>query len=67
MPVGGETTMAVARQLFSKYIDNHYVPEWNLIYRNQSDEDVLSDDFEALCQQLIVPLWETAHVSNEEH
>jgi exodeoxyribonuclease V gamma subunit len=64
---GQKEPMAVARQLFSKYIENHYVPEWNLIYRNQSDEDVLSDDFEALCQQLMVPLWETSHVLNEEH
>lgn len=63
---GKKEPMAVARQLFSKYIENHYVPEWNLIYRNRSAEDVLNDEFEALCLQLMVPLWDTAQVIYEE-
>ncbi len=63
---GKKEPLTVARQLFSRYIENQYVPEWNLIYQNRSAEDVLNDEFEALCQQLMVPLWETGHVINEE-
>jgi exodeoxyribonuclease V gamma subunit len=64
---GKKEPMEAARQLFSKCIENNYVPEWGLLYRNQSDENVLNKEFETLCQQLMVPLWETAHILDEEH
>ena len=64
---GKKEPMDAARQLFSKCIENNYVPEWSLLYRNQSDENVLNKEFETLCQHLMVPLWETAHVLDEEH
>jgi len=64
---GKKEPMEAARQLFSRSIDNNYVPEWDLLYRNQSDEDILNTEFETLCQQLMVPLWERALVLDEEH
>ncbi len=57
--------MEVARHVYVKSIDNQYIPEWNLLYRNQAAETVLNHEFERLCRQLLIPLWETAHVLEE--
>jgi len=59
---GKKIPLDVARQAYRDSIENNYVPAWNLVYRNQSEEEVLDSDFEALCHQLMIPLWDNAHV-----
>ena len=63
----GKKPIDAARQLFAKFFENNHVPEWNLLYRNLNDEAVLNNEFEALCERLMVPLWERAHILDEEH
>ena len=64
---GKKQPIDAARQLFLKCFEKSHVPEWNLLYRNLNAEAVLNSGFESLCKRLLVPLWERAHILDEEY
>ncbi len=54
--------LVVAQESLTKAIEQSYEPELNLLYKNLERVDtLLNADFEAYCQQLLLPAWEAAN------
>jgi len=54
--------LAMAQESLTNAIERSYEPELNLLYRNLDSVDtLLNADFEAYCQQLLLPAWEAAN------
>ena len=62
---GRKNPLEVATSVFQKSIENNYVPEWTLVYRHQSTDQILNDEFESLCMEIMVPLLAAAQIVGE--
>jgi len=46
-----------ARTVYRRSLDEGYEPSWSLVFQGADDEKVLDDDFAALCERMMLPLW----------
>ena len=62
---GRRNPLEVAASVCHRTLENNYVPEWTLVYRHQSTQQILNDEFESLCMELLVPILTVAQIVGE--
>ncbi len=56
-PRGKISPLIKARAMYRHSIDNGYEPAWSLVFQGLEDEQVIEENFAALCEHIMLPLW----------
>lgn len=56
-PRGKISPLIKARTQYRHSIDNGYESSWSLIFQGLDDEQVIDENFAALCERIMLPLW----------